>query len=51
MIDYLEQMLGIAEGSLHSDLGIMICSVVILVCFYAIVKTILTWLGTLFGKK
>lgn len=51
MIDYLEQVLGLTAGTLHTDFGILISLVILMVCFYAIVKVILTWLSALFGGK
>ena len=51
MIDYLESALGLAEGSLTSDLGVMICSVMLFVSFYAIIKVILSWFEVIFRGK
>lgn len=51
MIPYLEEALGVAEGTLQTDAGIMLCTILVATAFFAVVKVILGWLSSLFGGK
>lgn len=49
MIDYIEQALGIAEGSLHNDVGAFFCVLILTIAFFAICKLIIIWIQDFFG--
>lgn len=48
MIGYLEEVLGLYEGALSGELGVILCTLIVLVGFYAICKVIIVWIQTIF---
>lgn len=50
MIDYVEQFLGLSSGDLHTPFGVMLCFVLLCTFVYCMVKIILYWFETIFGR-
>lgn len=49
MISYLEDVLGLYDGALSGELGTILCTMIVLVGFFAICKVIIVWIQTIFN--
>ena len=52
MIDYIENFLGLAEGSIaNSDFGICCCLIILVILIFMVFKIFALWFDKLFNNK
>ena len=50
MIEYLENLLGVASGTLTSDAGIIVTCILAVAVIFAFLKLFVLWFDKLFGR-